>query len=32
MKLTRQQILGTLLLALFVLIFIFVRARHVFWR
>lgn len=28
----RQQILGSLLLALFVLIFIFVRARHLFFR
>jgi hypothetical protein len=32
MKLTRQQILGSLLLALFVLIFIFVRARHLLFR
>jgi len=31
-KATRQQILGSLLLALFVLIFIFVRARHLFFR
>jgi len=28
----RQQILGSLLLALFVLIFILVRARHLFFR
>jgi len=27
-KITRQQILGSLILALFVLIFLFVRARH----
>jgi hypothetical protein len=27
-KLVRQQVLGSLLIALFVLIFIFVRARH----
>jgi hypothetical protein len=27
-KLARQQVLGTFLLALFVLIFLFVRARH----
>lgn len=32
MRLTRQQILGSLLLALFVLIFIFVRARHLLFR
>ena len=32
MKLQRNQILGTLLLALFVLIFIFVRARHLLFR
>ncbi len=32
MKLRRQQILGSLLLALFVLIFIFVRARHLLFR
>jgi len=28
----KQQIIGSLLLALFVLIFIFVRARHLFFR
>jgi len=28
----RQQILGSILLALFVLIFLFVRARHLFFR
>jgi len=28
----RQQILGSLLIALFVLIFIFVRARHLLFR
>jgi hypothetical protein len=27
-KLARQQVLGSLLIALFVLIFLFVRARH----
>jgi hypothetical protein len=27
-KIARQQILGSLILALFVLIFLFVRARH----
>jgi hypothetical protein len=32
MKLHRQQIVGSLLLALFVLIFIFVRARHLLFR
>jgi hypothetical protein len=32
MKLERQQVLGSLLLALFVLIFIFVRARHLLFR
>ena len=32
MKLQRQQIVGSLLLALFVLIFIFVRARHLHFR
>jgi hypothetical protein len=31
-KATRQQILGSLLLGLFVLIFILVRARHLFFR
>jgi len=31
-KPARQQILGSLLLALFVLIFIFVRARHLLFR
>jgi len=31
-KPTRQQVLGSLLLALFVLIFIFVRARHLLHR
>lgn len=32
MKLRPQQIIGGLLLALFVLIFIFVRARHLLFR
>ena len=32
MKLQRQQIVGSLLLALFVLIFIFMRARHLLFR
>lgn len=32
MKLRRQQIVGSLLLALFVLIFVFVRARHLLFR
>ncbi len=32
MKLQRHQIVGSLLLALFVLIFIFVRARHLLFR
>ena len=32
MKLQRSQIIGSLLLALFVLIFIFVRARHLLFR
>ncbi len=32
MKLPRQQILGSILLALFVLIFLFVRARHLLFR
>ena len=32
MKLQRKQIVGSLLLALFVLIFIFVRARHLLFR
>jgi hypothetical protein len=32
MKLVRQQVLGSLLLALFVLIFLFVRARHLLFR
>ena len=32
MKPRRQQIIGSLLLALFVLIFIFVRARHLLFR
>ncbi len=32
MKLTRQQVLGSLLLAIFVLIFMLVRARHLFFR
>jgi hypothetical protein len=27
-KIARQQILGSLILALFVLVFLFVRARH----
>jgi len=31
-KIERKQVLGSLLLAIFVLIFIFVRARHLFWR
>jgi len=31
-KLARQQILGSLLFALFVLIFIFARARHLLFR
>jgi hypothetical protein len=31
-KPSRQQILGSLLLALFVLIFLFVRARHLLFR
>jgi hypothetical protein len=31
-KPTRQQVLGSLLLALFVLIFVFVRARHLLFR
>ena len=32
MKLQRQQIIGRVLLVLFVLIFIFVRARHLLFR
>jgi hypothetical protein len=32
MKIPRQQVLGTLLLAIFVLIFVFVRARHLLFR
>jgi hypothetical protein len=32
LKPPRQQILGSLLLALFVLIFLFVRARHLLFR
>lgn len=32
MKLPRQQVLGSLLLALFVLIFLLVRARHLLFR
>ena len=32
MKLRRQQIVGRLLIALFVLIFILVRARHLLFR
>jgi hypothetical protein len=32
LKIERKQVLGSLLLAIFVLIFIFVRARHLFWR
>jgi hypothetical protein len=32
MKLVRKQVLGSLLLALFVLIFLFVRARHLLIR
>ncbi len=32
MKPTRQQLLGGFLLALFALIFIFVRARHLIFR
>jgi len=31
-KPARQQVLGSLLLGLFVLIFIFVRARHLLFR
>ena len=32
MKIPRQQVLGALLLALFVLIFVLVRARHLLFR
>ena len=32
MKLVRQPVLGSLLLVLFVLIFILVRARHLLFR
>ncbi len=32
MKIPRQHVLGSLLLALFVLIFLFVRARHLLFR
>ncbi len=32
MKTPRQQVIGALLLALFVLIFVFVRARHLLFR
>jgi hypothetical protein len=32
MRLKRQQIVGSLLLALFVLIFIFMRTRHPLFR
>jgi len=32
MKFQRHQIVGSLLLTLFVLIFIFVRARHLLFR
>jgi hypothetical protein len=32
MKIPRQQVLGTLLLAIFVLIFVLVRARHLLFR
>jgi hypothetical protein len=32
MKLQRRRIVGSVLLALFVLIFIFVRARHLLFR
>lgn len=32
MKLVRQQVVGSLLLALFVLLFLFVRARHLLFR
>ena len=32
MKIPRQQVLGGLLLALFLLIFLFVRARHLLFR
>jgi len=32
MKPNRQQVIGSLLLVLFVLIFIFVRARHLLFR
>jgi hypothetical protein len=31
MKIARQQILGSLILALLVLIVLFVRARHIFF-
>jgi len=31
-KIERKRALGSLLLAIFVLIFILVRARHLFWR
>jgi hypothetical protein len=32
MKGARQQILGSILIAIFVLIFLFVRARHLLFR
>ena len=32
MKLERRQIVGSLLLVLFLLLFIFVRARHLWYR
>jgi hypothetical protein len=32
MRGSRQQILGSILLAIFVLIFLFVRARHLIFR
>ncbi len=32
MKLRRQQIIGSLLLALFVLLFVFARVRHLLFR
>jgi hypothetical protein len=32
MKGSRQQILGSILIAIFVLIFLFVRARHLLFR
>jgi hypothetical protein len=32
MKSARQQVLGSILIAIFVLIFLFVRARHLIFR